>query len=62
MGLLAGDKVVELVYLLVDDLEVRLLEGSTPLSLFLLLLLETDDLREDQLVVAERWAGPACGL
>ena len=62
VGLLTGDKVVELVYFLVDDFEVRLLEGGSALSLFLLLLLDADDLREDQLAVDERRASQACGL
>lgn len=62
MILLAGDEVVELVNFLVDDFEVRLLEGSCPLSLFLLLLLDADDLREDQLTVDEGLASQTLGL
>ena len=62
MGLLTGDKVVELVYFLVDDFKVRLVKGSSALSLFLLLLLDADNLRKDKLAVDERWASQACGL
>ena len=55
--LLAGDKVVELIHFLVDDLKVSSLEGGCSLSLFLLLLLNADNLREDQLVVGEWLSG-----
>ena len=53
MVLLAGDEVVQLVHFLVDDTKVGPLQGCLALSLLLLLLLDADDLREDQLVVDE---------